>query len=157
LFTIKIARALEKPIRIAIFAQFPHSRPMDAAALLAANAAYYRAFTDRDLAAMGEVWAQDEVSCVHPGWPALLGRPAVLASYRDIFRNPRQEPVAARDETTLMANGEGRVFCVESVGGALLLATNWFRLIEGAWRLVHHQASPLAIAPDKREPKPSFH
>jgi ketosteroid isomerase-like protein len=130
---------------------------IDPAALLDANAAYYRAFTARDAAAMGEVWAQDAISCVHPGWPALLGRQAVLSSYRDIFRNPRQEQVSARDETMLIDGDEGRVFCVETVGGALLLATNWFRLVDGKWRLVHHQASPLVVAPEKREPKPSFH
>lgn len=118
----------------------------DEASLLAANHAYYRAFSSSDITAMSEIWGQDDVSCVHPGWPALLGRQAVLASYRDILRNPRQEPVECRNETTILSATEGRVFCVEIVGEAALIATNWFRLVEGAWRLVHHQASPLAIA-----------
>ena len=119
---------------------------MDEAALLAANAAYYQAFAARDLAAMNDLWAQEGVSCVHPGWPALIGRMAVLASYRDIFRNSQQEAVTARDEKVLIDGEGGRIFCVEEVGGGLLLATNWFRLIDGAWRLLHHQASPLAPA-----------
>lgn len=130
---------------------------MDEAALLAANAAYYQAFAARDLAAMNDLWAQEGVSCVHPGWPALIGRMAVLASYRDIFRNSQQEAVTARDEKLLIDGDDGRVFCVEEVGGGLLLATNWFRLIDGQWRLLHHQASPLAPAPAQREEKRSFH
>ncbi len=131
----------------------------DADELLAANAAYYRAFAARDLVAMASVWAPEDASCVHPGWPALIGAQAVLASYRDIFRNARQETVTSRDEKTLIHGDDGRVFCVESVGASsLLLATNWFRRIEGRWRLIHHQASPL-VAPRQESPPPkrSFH
>lgn len=131
----------------------------ETAALLAANAAYYRAFASRDLTAMEEIWALENVSCVHPGWPALLERRAILASYRDIFKNPRQERLSAREETALISGADGRVFCVEAVGGAELVATNWFRLLDGRWRLLHHQASPLAARaePSSQGPKPSFH
>lgn len=131
---------------------------MDEDSLLAANAAYYRAFAARDLPGMAEIWAEDGVSCVHPGWTALIGRAPILGSYRDIFRNPSQETVTAREERALVQGGEGRVFCVEEVGGGLLLATNWFRVIDGRWRLLHHQASPLAPPPPaQREAKRSFH
>jgi hypothetical protein len=127
-------------------------------ALLAANAAYYRAFSARDFAAMDALWALEGVSCVHPGWPPLIGRTAILGSYRDIFRNPRQEPVRCGDETVLVASDEARVFCVESVAGAALVATNWFRLIEGQWRMIHHQAGPLAMAAEETPTtRPSFH
>lgn len=129
---------------------------MDESALLAANAAYYRAFAGRDLAAMETLWAQEGVSCVHPGWQALIGRARVMASYRDILGNSSQPAVVARDEKALIDGEDGRVFCIEEVGGALLLATNWFRLIDGQWRLLHHQASPLA-APPRREANQSFH
>ncbi|WP_442753992.1 nuclear transport factor 2 family protein [Methylocystis sp. JAN1] len=120
---------------------------MDEDSLLAANAAYYRAFAARDLAAMEAIWAEEGVTCVHPGWPALIGCAPVVASYRDIFRNPSQETVTAREERALIEGEDGRVFCVEEVGGGLLLATNWFRMIAGKWRLLHHQASPLAPPP----------
>ncbi|MBM3564146.1 MAG: nuclear transport factor 2 family protein [Alphaproteobacteria bacterium] len=133
---------------------------MDEAALIDANAAYYRAFAARDLGAMNDIWAEEGVSCVHPGWPALVGRTPVLASYRDIFRNPQQEAVTARDPQTIIDGAGGRVFCIEEVGGGFLLATNWFRWSGERWRLVHHQASPLAMAPSassRREGKQSFH
>lgn len=115
-------------------------------ALLAANAAYYHAFDAADLAEMGRVWAEDDVSCVHPGWPALVGREAVLESYRNIFRNPHRERLEHRDAVALASPDAGRVLCVEMVRGAAvaLAASNWFRRIDGAWRLIHHQATPIA-------------
>jgi hypothetical protein len=122
----------------------------DESQLLAANAAYYLAFAEGDIAGMGAIWGEADVSCIHPGWPALIGREAVLASYRDIFRNPLQEPITRRSERTLVSRVDGRVFCVEVVGVAALVATNWFRLVDGAWRLVHHQASPLAAVAAER-------
>ena len=58
----------------------------------------------------------------------------------------------------IVGDNDGRVYCVEEVGGALLVATNWFRRIDDDWRLLHHQASPLAqAAPPSREPKRSLH
>jgi ketosteroid isomerase-like protein len=114
------------------------------AAILAANAAYYRAFAGGDFAAMTGIWADDNVSCIHPGWPVLIGREAVLESYREIMRNPNQERIEPRNETVLAAGAEARVVCVEFVSGAALAATNLFRRIDGAWRMTHHQASPIA-------------
>lgn len=133
---------------------------MDETGLRVANAAYYRAFATRDLPAMEAVWATDDISCVHPGWPPLLGNAAIIGSYRDIFRNPAQPDVTVRDEKVLLSEHDGRVFCIESTGGALLAATNWFRLISGKWRLLHHQAGPLASpppAPPPPAPSRAFH
>ncbi len=125
---------------------------MDEDELRAANAAYYRAFATRDLAGMEALWAADHVSCVHPGWPPLLGRVAIIGSYRDIFSNPSQPDVSLRDEAFLVSADDGRVFCIEATGGVLLAATNWFRRISGVWRLVHHQAGPLAAQPAASSP-----
>jgi ketosteroid isomerase-like protein len=118
----------------------------DEADVLAANAAYYEAFSSRDFPAMSEIWAPEGVSCVHPGWPALVGRQAVLGSYREILRNPRQERIAFRDALVLAEGDDARVLCTELVGEAALAATNCFRRLGGAWRLVHHQASPVVTA-----------
>jgi ketosteroid isomerase-like protein len=59
----------------------------DKTAILAANAVYYRAFATADFAAMSRIWTEDNASCVHPGWPALVGRQAILESYREILCN----------------------------------------------------------------------
>lgn len=116
----------------------------DEAAILAANAAYYRAFAAADLAAMSRIWADDDVSCIHPGWPVLIGRQAILESYREILRNPNQERIEPRNETVIAAGDEARVLCVEFVGGTALAVTNLFKRVAGAWRMTHHQASPMA-------------
>ena len=113
-------------------------------ALRAANVAYYRAFARRDAEAMARLWAQEGVSCVHPGWPPIFGREAVLASYREIFKNPFQEEIGPSAETLIRAGNDGRIVCLERVGEALLVATNWFRRVDSDWRLLHHQASPLS-------------
>jgi SnoaL-like domain len=113
-------------------------------AVLAANAAYYHAFASADFSAMSRIWAEDNISCVHPGWPALIGRQAILESYRQIFSNPNQDRIEPRNETVMIDSSEARVLCVEFVGGAALTATNLFQRVGGAWRMTHHQASPIA-------------
>jgi ketosteroid isomerase-like protein len=122
----------------------------DKDAVLAANAAYYRAFGTADFAAMTDIWAADDVSCIHPGWPALIGRRAVLDSYYAILSNPHQERIAHQDEVVLAHGGEARVLCVEVVAGVRLAATNLFRRVDDAWRMIHHQAT--AIGPLGEEP-----
>jgi ketosteroid isomerase-like protein len=125
-------------------------------AILAANAAYYRAFSSGDFAAMNRIWADDGVSCVHPGWTALFGRAAVLDSYRNILTSPNRVRIVHRDDTAIVTGDEARVLCVEIVEGtALLAATNLFRRVGGAWRMVHHQASPIAMSAEEEvEPPP---
>jgi ketosteroid isomerase-like protein len=127
----------------------------DEAAILAANAAYYHAFATADFAAMSRIWAEGNVSCVHPGWPALIGRQAVLESYREILRNPNQERIEHRNETVIVSGDEARVLCVEFVGGAGLAATNMFTRADGAWRMTHHQASPIAALVEEPIARPS--
>jgi len=127
----------------------------DTNAILGANAAYYNAFEKGDFAKMSTIWAEDDVSCVHPGWPVLIGRQAILDSYRNILRNPNQERIEHRHDTPMISGGDGRVFCIEIVGGMALAVTNWFRWVDGAWRLIHHQASPIsAMAPEPDMPPP---
>jgi hypothetical protein len=63
-----------------------------------------------------------------------------------LWRNfpPLQEPLKHQKHQVIATGDDGRVFCVELVGGVALAATNWFKRINGAWRLIHHQASPIA-------------
>jgi len=124
-------------------------------AILAANAAYYRAFSIGDFTAMARIWAEDGVSCVHPGWPPLVGRDDVIESYRGILTNQNRVRIAHQDDVAIVTGDEGRVLCIEIVEGAALAATNFFRRVDGVWRMVHHQASPIALGADDDEPPPS--
>jgi ketosteroid isomerase-like protein len=123
-------------------------------AILAANAAYYRAFTAGDFAAMTRIWGEEGVSCVHPGWPVLVGRDDILESYRSILASRTRARITHQDETVILSGDEARVLCVEIVEGAALAATNIYRRVGGAWLMVHHQASPIAMIPETNEPAP---
>jgi ketosteroid isomerase-like protein len=124
-------------------------------AILAANAAYYRAFSGGDFAAMSRIWADDAVSCVHPGWMPLVGREPVIESYRAILTGPNRVRIVHRDDTAIVTGDEGRVVCIEIVeGSALLAATNVYRRVGGAWHMVHHQASPIALPAEESETPP---
>ena len=49
-------------------------------AVLAANRAFYRAFAERDVDAMDQIWAPTgAVVCLHPGQPPLHGRAEIMA------------------------------------------------------------------------------
>ena len=109
-----------------------------------ANAAYYRAFRMGDDALMGRTWNECDVTCLHPGWPLITGRAAVLASYRRIMSNPDQPPVTCHEEQVLISGDVARVICVEAVAGAQLIATNLFQRMGDDWRMIHHHASLLS-------------
>jgi ketosteroid isomerase-like protein len=114
-------------------------------AILAANAAFYAAFAAGNIEELVRVWADhDEISCVHPGWPAIIGHATVIGSWRDILDNPRRPHIACVEPHAIIDGDSGRVLCIEIVDGAALAACNSFRRIDGAWRLVHHQSSPIA-------------
>ncbi|MGE0744908.1 MAG: nuclear transport factor 2 family protein [Rhodospirillales bacterium] len=116
--------------------------------ILAANAAFYRAFAGRDIAAMNALWAaRAPVSCLHPGWAPLIGRAAVLASWTAILENPSQPKIEFADAEARLIGGVGFVICMEEVMGSRLIATNCFVQEESAWRMVHHQSGPTAAPP----------
>lgn len=113
---------------------------------LAANAAFYAAISAGDDAAMARIWADgDSVSCIHPGWPAIIGRAAVLDSWASIFRGPSPPDIECLSPSALIIGEDARILCVELVGPTALAATNIFRLIGDIWRLVHHQAGEIVV------------
>jgi ketosteroid isomerase-like protein len=117
-------------------------------AVLTANRAFYHAFRTRDFAAMDALWARTApVACIHPGWAALIGRDAVMASWRDILGQPTA--IACQAERVLLFGDSACVLCHEVVDGGdpdagLLIASNLFVREAGDWRMVHHQAGGVA-------------
>jgi ketosteroid isomerase-like protein len=129
---------------------------MDENAILAANAAFYATFAAGDLAAMIRLWADDDdISCIHPGWPAIIGQTAVMGSWQDILQNPARPRITCAEPYAIIDGDSGRVLCIEIVDGAALAATNCFRRIDGAWRVVHHQSSPIAQIVTQAHEEPS--
>jgi ketosteroid isomerase-like protein len=118
--------------------------PQDAAT------AFYRAFEAKDIDAMMAAWAEDEeIVCVHPGGPRLVGFDAVRVGWEQIFAG----------ETKLLFRLE-EVVVLETVGMALqsaieqvtvgndpaprgtAIASNVFLRTPSGWRIVLHHASP---------------
>lgn len=119
------------------------------AAVLRANAGFYDAFSRGDIAAMRELWAKRaDVTCFHPGSALLRGQRDVLGAWEQILREP--VPLELRcDEPQVQLHGAvAIVTCYEGNGAqpAHLAATNVFVLENETWKMLHHQAGPLAQA-----------
>ena len=115
--------------------------------VLRANAAFYRAFTQGDFAAMSALWAEQvEVTCFHPGATLLRGRSAVLGAWKQIMGDPAPFEMRCDQAQVQLLPSCAIVTCYEGNGGqpAHLAATNVFVLEAGQWRMLHHHAGPLS-------------
>ncbi len=131
----------------------------DDADVLSANAAFYAAFRGEDLGAMEALWARRApVACIHPGWPALVGRDRVMASWQAIFLGGAPQIRCASARAHLLGD-VAFVICGELLPEGQLVATNVFVREDGDWRIVHHQAAPVTAPAgddeDEDEPDPS--
>ncbi len=128
---------------------------MTSAALdvLDANESFYRAFAARDVDGMAYLWAERHpVLCVHPGWDVLEGRERVLASWRGILESGNAPEVSCERAEAHVLGDVAFVTCHEVLAAGRLAATNAFAREDGRWRMVHHQATP--IAPGQVRPAP---
>ena len=125
--------------------------PQDAAV------AFYQAFEGKDLEMMMATWADDEdIVCIHPGGPRLVGYEAVRAGWEQLFSG-----------NTRLSFRLDQIVVIETVGLALqsavehvtvgddreprgtAIATNVFLRTPSGWRMVVHHASPaptIAVA-----------
>jgi len=121
-----------------------------------AEAAFYRAFQNLDLELMKQVWSElPEACCLHPGGGLLLGKQAILQSWKAIFSKAERPSMVHRclQATTL---GELSVHQVEELirpGGdpkgkaSRVIATNVYRRDRNGWRmLTHHSSLPLTAS-----------
>jgi ketosteroid isomerase-like protein len=103
---------------------------------------------------MQGLWARRHpVACVHPGWDVLVGRERVLASWEGILGSPNAPEVSCERAEAHVLGDVAFVTCHEVLPGGRLAATNVFAREDGGWRMVHHQATP--IAPGQVRPSPS--
>jgi ketosteroid isomerase-like protein len=125
------------------------------AAVLGANATFYRAFSDGDFGAMSKLWAERApVSCFHPAARLLVGRSSVLGSWKQILGGtPRFE--LRCDQPVVHVIGDAAIVnCYEASADepAHLAATNVFVLEDGRWRMVHHHAGPISSPIPRPQP-----
>ena len=114
-------------------------------AVLTANLAFYSAFGLHDFPAMDALWARRaQVLCLHPGWSAIVGRAAVMKSWRTILaKNGEPFHIQCHAEQAFLYGDFAIVLCEEELPGGVLAATNVFVREDAQWRMVHHQASAI--------------
>ncbi|MEO1061544.1 MAG: nuclear transport factor 2 family protein [Actinomycetota bacterium] len=122
--------------------------PDDVSDVLAANAAFYDAFERQDLSAMGAVWGEgDGIVCVHPGWPRLRGRAAVMESWAGIFRGPQRLQFILTGEQATVSGDSAWVVLDENLldgpAAGVVAAINVFTRVDGRWRMIVHHGSPV--------------
>ncbi len=112
--------------------------------------AFYRAFEAKDIDAMMGTWADDEeIVCVHPGGPRLIGFDAVRTGWEQLFAGDDHLKFELDHIVMIETVGLAMQSVVEHIAvgsdrtprGAAL-ATNVFLRTPSGWRLVMHHASP---------------
>ena len=119
--------------------------------------AFYEALQRGDIEALMACWADDdEVFCVHPGGPRLVGATAIRAAFEQMFANGaiHARPARVRKVESLASAVHNvlervEVLTAEGPHHAFVLATNVYHKTAQGWHLVAHHASPgSAHAPD---------
>ena len=122
------------------------------AAVLFANEAFYLAFDNRDVQAMGDLWARRApVTCIHPGWRALSGRDDVMERWESILNSPHAPKISCHSASAHVHGDMAYVICYEDVDNTFLIATNVFVMEDGSWKMVHHQAGASPSPPASEE------
>ncbi|MFN0183849.1 MAG: YybH family protein [Aquabacterium sp.] len=114
------------------------------------EAQFYDALREGDIDKLMAVWHDDdEVTCVHPGGPRVIGPRAIRAAFEAIFANGTISVQAEKphrvqsldaavhsvvERITLRAEGQEQ--------SGFVLATNVYLKSAQGWRMVAHHASP---------------
>ena len=127
------------------------------------EAAFYEALQRGDIDALMACWAdEDEVFCVHPGGPRLVGAVAIRGAFEQMFSNGaiHATPARVRKVESLASAVHNvleriEVLTVEGPKHAFVLATNVYHKTAEGWRMVAHHASPGTVhAPDEADEIP---
>lgn len=117
--------------------------------------AFYQAFEAKDIDAMMASWAEDEdIVCVHPGGPRLVGFDAVRIGWEQLFAGDAKLSFRLDEIVVLETVGMAFQSAIEQVtvgndekSRGIAIATNVFLRTPSGWRLVvHHASAAPAIA-----------
>jgi ketosteroid isomerase-like protein len=132
----------------------PRAKTAQTAALLASpedvEQQFYEALREADIDKLMAVWADDdEVICIHPGGPRLVGHSAVRAAFEAVFSNGpvHVQPENVRRIHSLASAVHSVVERVQMMGAegprtGFVMASNVYVKTALGWRLVSHHASP---------------
>jgi uncharacterized protein (TIGR02246 family) len=113
---------------------------------------FYEALQSGDVERLMAVWSDDDdIVCVHPGGPRVVGPGAIRAAFDSIFSNG---VVDARPEKVRRLNTHAsavhsvlehvRMMTEEGPREGWVVATNVYLKTAQGWRMVAHHASPGA-------------
>ena len=116
----------------------------------AVEAAFYEALQTGDIDKLMACWAdEDDIVCIHPGGPRLIGAPAIRAAFEAMFANGTisawpEQVCKVESLTSAMHNLVERVEILTNEGPrvAHVLATNVYQRTAQGWRMVAHHTSP---------------
>ena len=111
---------------------------------------FYEALQRGDIERLMAVWSDDEdISCVHPGGPRIVGAAAIRTAFESIFANGA---INARPEGVRRLQTHAcaihsvlehiHVMTAEGPQSGWVIATNVYVKAVQGWRLVVHHASP---------------
>jgi ketosteroid isomerase-like protein len=113
-----------------------------------AEAAFYEAIGHADIDRLMSLWAdEEEIVCVHPGAPRLVGHASIRASWESIFEQGpvHIRPVQLHANQNMMTAVHNVIEEVQRSGSHRpdihILATNVYMKTARGWRLVTHHAS----------------
>ena len=114
------------------------------------EAAFYDALQHGDIARLMACWTEeDDIVCIHPGGPRVVGVAAIRATFEAMFANGsiRAWPERVRKIDSMASCVHNLVERVEVATpegpqNAWVIATNIYHKTAQGWRMVAHHASP---------------
>jgi ketosteroid isomerase-like protein len=114
------------------------------------EAAFYEALQGGDIDKLMACWAdEDDIVCVHPGGPRLVGVAAIRGAFDSMFANGtiRAHAEKVRKVEAMSASVHSvleriEVMTEEGPAHAYVIATNVYHKTAQGWRLVAHHTSP---------------
>jgi ketosteroid isomerase-like protein len=113
--------------------------------------AFYSALQSADIEKLMACWAdEDDIVCIHPGGPRVVGAGAIRAAFDAMFAHggaihARPESIRRVDALASAVHHvleRVEVLTPEGPAAAYVLATNVYHKTAQGWRMVVHHASP---------------
>jgi ketosteroid isomerase-like protein len=129
------------------------------------EAAFYDAISRADIEALMAIWAEDdEIICIHPGAPRLVGHAAIRTSWETIFERGgvHIQPVQLHAVQNMMSSVHNVVEEIKhpkhDPQELHIVATNVYIKTPHGWRIaVHHASVASGTAPDDRTAASMLH
>jgi ketosteroid isomerase-like protein len=111
---------------------------------------FYEALQNADLEQLMACWAEeDDIVCVHPGGPRLIGQGAIRAAFEGLFAHGSVQAYPERIHKVVSLAcavhhliERVEVITPQGTKQAFVITTNVYQKMPQGWRMVAHHASP---------------